>query len=564
MPEPNEASGDPIKHVVLLTLENHSFDQMLGCLKEIYPQLEGVDPANPRVNKDDRGRAFAQKPTRERQMLLDPHHEVEHVATQLADKNGGFVLDFARCFPGKSDEILGYIMGYYPLGFLPALHGLARDFTICDHWFASLPGPTWPNRFFALTGTSKGRVNMPDDGTHKADLPGYFQQDQDTIFDRLSDKGIHWKAYFHDIPQSWVLTHQRMPHNAARYYYIREFYADARGAEEEFPSFSFIEPDFMGVNENDDHPPHDIMKAEKLIADVYNALRANARLWNSTLLVVFYDEHGGFYDHVEPPDAVAPDGHCEEYKFNRLGVRVPALLVSPWVERRVLSTRFDHTSVLKYLIEKWQLEPLPSRRVEDAVSIGVAVTSPVARTDTIRSIDLTLEQLTPPDLDKEEEIFGIVNAHQTALQKLSAYLNVALWERTADKALPIWFAWVSRALEWAKVQLVYFLEGMRGLCESLLAYLYEEKGFSVSIAHPDKLTMKHASEQDSAAHFLMHQKPRAVRGLAKRIHDPNAAPAVREHALVTLAAMTGRKFHRHGIEHAREWLKKWGQSESGG
>jgi phospholipase C len=559
MTMPNAASDDPIKHVVLLTLENHSFDQMLGCLKEIYPHLEGVDPANLRVNKDDTGKEFAQKPTLERQMLLDPHHEVEHVATQLADGNGGFVLDFARSFPGKSDEARGYIMGYYPLGFLPALHGLAKDFTICDHWFASLPGPTWPNRFFALTGTSKGRVNMPDDGTHKADLPGYFQQDQDTIFDRLSDKGIHWKAYFHDIPQSWVLSHQRMPHNAARYYYMREFFMDARGAEEEFPKFSFIEPDFMGINENDDHPPHDIMKAEKLIADVYNALRANAQLWNSTLLVVFYDEHGGFYDHVEPPGAVAPDDHREEYAFDRLGVRVPALLISPWVERRVLSTQFDHTSVLKYLTEKWQLEPLPSRRMAGAVSIGVAVTSPVARTDTSRSIDLTLDQLTPPDLAKEEEIFGIVSTHQTALQKLSAYLNVALWERTADEELPRWFAWLSRSIEWTKVRLVYFLEGMRDLCDSLLSYLYEEKGFSVSIAHPDKLTMKHASEQDSAAHFLMHQKPRAVRGLAKRIHDVNTSPAVREHALVTLAAMTGRKFHRHGIEHARQWLKTWGQ-----
>ena len=559
MTMPNAASDDPIKHVVLLTLENHSFDQMLGCLKEIYPHLEGVDPANPRVNKDDTGKEFAQKPTRERQMLLDPHHEVEHVATQLANGNGGFVLDFARSFSGESDEVRGYIMGYYPLGFLPALHGLAKDFTICDHWFASLPGPTWPNRFFALTGTSKGRVNMPEDGTHKADLPGYFQQDQDTIFDRLSDKGIHWKAYFHDIPQSWVLSHQRMPHNAARYYYMREFFADVRGAEEEFPKFSFIEPDFMGINENDDHPPHDVMKAEKLIADVYNALRANAQLWNSTLLVVFYDEHGGFYDHVEPPSAVAPDDHREEYAFDRLGVRVPALLISPWVERRVLSTQFDHTSVLKYLTEKWQLEPLPSRRMASAVSIGVAVTSPVARTDTSRSIDLTLDQLTPPDLAKEEEIFGIVSLHQTALQKLSAYLNVALWERTADVELTRWLAWLSVSIGWTKIRLVYFLVGMRDLCDSLLSYLYEEKGFSVSIAHPDKLTMKHASEQDSAAHFLMHQKPRAVRGLAKRIDDVNTSPAVREHALMTLAAMTGRKFHRHSIEHARQWLKTWGQ-----
>lgn len=370
MEAPNASAHDHIEHVVVLALENHSFDQMLGCMKEVYPGLEGIDPQNPRSNADDKGKLFQQLPTVERQMLLDPHHEVEHVATQLQHGNSGFVLDFAKCYPDKGDEARGFIMGYYPRGFLPALHALAHEFTICDHWFASLPGPTWPNRFFALSGTSLGRVNMPDDGTHKADLPGYFQQDQDTIFDRLTEKGINWKVYFHDIPQSWVLAQQRKPHNAARYFYIREFFADARGSAKEFPSFCFIEPDFMGINENDDHPPHDIMKAEKLIADVFNSLRANEALWRSTLLVVFYDEHGGFYDHVTPPAAVPPDDHREEYAFDQLGVRVPALLVSPWVEKTFVDTPFDHTSLLRYVTEKWQLRPLPSRRVAAATSIG--------------------------------------------------------------------------------------------------------------------------------------------------------------------------------------------------
>ena len=148
-----------------------------------------------------------------------------------------------------------------------------------------------------------------------------------------------------------MLDHQRYAHNAARYFYIDEFFDDARGREEDFPQFCFIEPDFMGIVGNDDHPPHDVMKAEKLIADVYNALRANENLWEATLLVVLYDEHGGFYDHAIPPMAVAPDDHHEEYAFNQLGVRVPALLVSPWVERRIETTQFDHTSFLKYLTE---------------------------------------------------------------------------------------------------------------------------------------------------------------------------------------------------------------------
>ena len=115
-------------------------------------------------------------------------------------------------------------MGYYPLDFQPGLLQLARNFTVCDHWFSSLPGPTWPNHFFALSGTCLGHVDMPNDGTHKADLAGYFQQTQDTIFDRLNEKQISWKVYFHDLPQSWTMKQLRAPHNAAQYYYIRRFY----------------------------------------------------------------------------------------------------------------------------------------------------------------------------------------------------------------------------------------------------------------------------------------------------------------------------------------------------
>lgn len=145
---PNE--GDPIKHVVLLALENHSFDQMLDCFKEVYPDPEGVDPQHLRSNADDKGRVYYQAETTERQMFLDPHHEVEHVATQLSGHNGGFVRDYAQSFPGATSEARQYIMGYYPRGFLPALHALASEFTICDRWHSSLPGPTWPKeRHFA-------------------------------------------------------------------------------------------------------------------------------------------------------------------------------------------------------------------------------------------------------------------------------------------------------------------------------------------------------------------------------------------------------------------------------
>jgi len=560
---------DPIRHVVAVVLENHSFDQMLGCLKAIYPDLEGVDPGNLRTNVDDKGKPFRQSPTTERQMLLDPHHEVAHVATQLTNGNAGFVVDFSQSFPESDEQSRQYIMGFYPLDFLPALHTLAREFTICDHWFSSLPGPTWPNRFFALSGTSLGRVSMPDDGTHSADLAGYFQQDQDTLFDRLTEKGVDWKVYFHDIPQSWVMKHQRAPHNAARYFYIREFFADARGAERDFPQFCFIEPDFMGINENDDHPPHDVMKAEKLLADVYNALRENAELWQSTLLVIFYDEHGGFYDHVVPPRAVPPDDCHDEYTFDRLGVRVPALLVSPWVDKRVESSKFDHTSFLKYVTEKWSLTPLPSRRIAEATSIAVALTRTSARGDTVARIRLTPDELKVPDLQTEELAAGMISAHHVALRKLADFLPSALWEDTKQETLehlPQWYAafararvWAFNCLTWLTAHLAYALEAIKWGSDAVLAQLYQHGGMAASIAEPDKLVVKFRNERNRVAEFLMHQKPRAVRGLAKRVKTPDTPIGERQHAVKTLASITGRQFQLHGVEHARAWLSAQGQ-----
>jgi phospholipase C len=154
MEVPNALTGDHIDHVVVLVLENHSFDQMLGCMKAVYPQLEGIDPQNPRSNADDKGKPFQQQPTTERQMLLDPHHEVQHVAAQLAHGNSGFVSNFTKCYPDKGDRS-GLHNGLLPQGLSPALHPRS-DFTICDQ--RGLPRflARQPNRF-SLTGTSKGR-----------------------------------------------------------------------------------------------------------------------------------------------------------------------------------------------------------------------------------------------------------------------------------------------------------------------------------------------------------------------------------------------------------------------
>jgi hypothetical protein len=166
-----------------------------------------------------------------------------------------------------------------------------------------------------------------------------------------------------------------------------KFFEQAGGDADEFPEYAFIEPRFFGADENDQHPPADVRRGEQLIAQVYNAIRGNPKLWESTLLIVTYDEHGGFYDHVRPPTSVAPDGYTSEWTFDRLGVRVPTILISPWVDARVISTVFDHTSLLRYLCEKWNLPPLGQRMQESAGALRANTFGPELSKRTTPRVD---------------------------------------------------------------------------------------------------------------------------------------------------------------------------------
>ncbi len=420
-------SESPIRHVVLLMLENHSFDQMLGCLQAFNPEVDGVDPAHPRVNKDKDGNSFPQKETDELQTKRDPRHAVANVATQLQDGNSGFVLDFSQAYPDSTSDERQEVMGYYGLGKLPALHALAKNFTICDRWFSSMPGPTWPNRFFALSGTSSGQVDMPETKQQELNPLWYIHQWQQTIFDLLNANGRRWKTYYYDFPNSWLLLRQLAPGNITQYHHIDKFFEEDAEDESTFPEFVLIEPKYFGQDQNDDHPPHNVVKAEKLIGDVYNAIRSNDDLWNSTLFVIAFDEHGGFYDHVVPPAAEPPDSKQNRYPLNRLGVRVPALLVSPWVGQRVEHTVFDHTSLLKYLIEKWNLGPpsILGNRTASANSLAVALRETEFRNDTVPFIRVPYNKLIPPhpELEKEGD-----TSHQHSIHLFARYLE----QRTGD------------------------------------------------------------------------------------------------------------------------------------
>jgi phospholipase C len=424
---------DPIKHVILLMLENRSFDQMLGAMQQLYSDVDGV-PSSPgdRTNVDPQGTVFKQVPTTDKQMPMDPKHDTDHVRAQLSNNNTGFVRDFAIARPQSTAQDRQNIMAFYPLNFLPALHTLARDFTICDRWFSSLPGPTWPNRFFALSGTSNGSVEMP--GLEHPDLEGFFKQDQPTLFDRLNEAQRSWKVYFYDFSLSLLFNHQRQPENLLRYRFIDHFFNDVKD-EPNFPDFVLIEPKYTGVDQNDDHPPHNIMKGEKLIADVFNAIRSNEPLWSTSLLIVTFDEHGGFYDHVVPPRAANPDGKVStkpDFDFTQLGVRVPALLISPYTRRRVEHTIFDHTSMLKYLTEKWNLGPLGARTAA-ANSIGVAIAPERATSLRVSYTDLIPMK---PELEQTDD-----SAHHAALEAFAGFLNregAAAAKDAAAIASPLW------------------------------------------------------------------------------------------------------------------------------
>ena len=398
-------------HVVVLMLENNSFDRMLGFL----PDADGVDPAVPRTNPDLGPNAppVRQAPTTARNIAADPDHNLNDVLGQIADGMQGFVASFARTYPNSPPAERQEIMAYYAPGVLPALHTLAEQFVVCDSWFSSVPGPTWPNRFFAHSGTSLGHVDMPE-GVF---TPGLHAYDQTTICDLLHRAGKSFAVYYGDFPQSLVLLHQ-LDHLDA-YKKMPEFYADVRAAESAFPAYVFIEPTYFGATPDDQHPPHDVLRGDALIASVYDALKSNPALFARTLFVILYDEHGGFFDHVEPPASVPPDSHTAIFAFNQYGVRVPAVLVSPLLDHAVLPETFDHTSLLRFLIDGWNVgggaaAPLGARAAQ------AADFAPLLR---LRTSPRSLPELPLAPAPRIAESVPALNAQQSALLGFSQYLE---------------------------------------------------------------------------------------------------------------------------------------------
>lgn len=357
-----------IERVIVLALENRSFDHMLGYYRLSQPGfLTGNEvnhedptvPASPTVRVSNTAQYTGD-------LDVDPSHEVTHVTVQLfgadvaalpppeAPHNIGFVLDYGRQ-PGAPDS--HNIMKCFKPSDLPVLTSLADHFTLCNQWFSSVPGQTWPNRFFLHCASSGGCAkNDP--------LRVYPMR---TIYENLTDAGFDWAIYFHDFPQSLTLENLQDSAFRSNFRFFPDFFRDLKNKR--LPHYVFLEPryfDFLQWKANDQHPPHDVSLGEHLIADIYEQLRASD-YWAKALFVVLYDEHGGIYDHVRPPEDVPnPDGGISTdppFDFTRLGLRVPALLVSPFLPAGAIDDAiYDHTSLLATVKDIFKLPSFLTER----------------------------------------------------------------------------------------------------------------------------------------------------------------------------------------------------------
>ncbi len=360
-----------IKHVVVLMLENRSFDSVLGRLYSDRADFDGLkgDESNEWDSRTfDVWRSEAMTPEAACLPNPDPNELFADMTEQVFGAGleppsppamSGFVSNYMRT---ATNDPRGVMHGFTP-DQVPVISELARSFGMSDRWHASAPNQTWPNRFFVHTGTAAGYVN---------NSPVHFPYLMPTIFSRLTQCQRSWRIYFHDAPQTATLSAlwSELPEHL--YPFEDAFMGDAMAGR--LPNYSFIEPRYFPSlvfhrMPNDQHPPHNVAYGERLIARCYDALR-NGPGWEQTLFIVVYDEHGGIYDHVPPPEAVSPDDDWPDgFKFDRYGVRVPAVLISPWIPagcivRPPAGSRypFDHASVLSTLRKLFDLgEPLTRR-----------------------------------------------------------------------------------------------------------------------------------------------------------------------------------------------------------
>ncbi len=341
-----------IEHVIVLMMENHSFDNYFGMLRrgDGFKLSEAGSPVN--YNPGPGGEyvtsfhlpSTCQENARPSQSWVDSHVQFD----------GGLMDGFVGSASGP------VAMGYWDGSDLPFYYSLGKTFPLCDRYFSSVLGPTYPNRRFLVSGTAFGLIDDRFPSSSDPIPPA------GTIFSLLSQFGITWKNYYSTLPTAalYLKEFSSSPSIKAATVKVSQYFDDARRGT--LPSVSFVDPDFFTGSEED---PQDIKKGEAFASEVIRAAMEGPK-WPKTLLVWCYDEHGGYFDHVPPPSVVPPDflppsvplGVSPYDGYTRCGMRVPCVIVSPFAKRNYVShIVHDHTSILKLIETKWNLPSLTFR-----------------------------------------------------------------------------------------------------------------------------------------------------------------------------------------------------------
>jgi phospholipase C len=353
-----QGAAIPIDHVVIVMMENRSFDHYFQKLPE-YGQPDVLVAPTDFTNPDPDGLPVGTFRD-EGYCFVDTAHG--HGAT-MKQINGGAMDGFVVTSEGNHEQPVGgtlqmlegdRAMGYYDERDIPFYYWLANEFSIGDHYFSSLPGPTWPNRMYLFAATSFGMAsNVFVDA-----------EERPTVLDYLEIRGVSWKLYVSTTASLGVIVDKLFEfHAKGRIVNIEEYFTDA--ANGTLPQVAFVEPGIGRESHeaNDEHPPAIMQFGQKFVAEVVDALTKSPH-WARSALFLTYDEHGGLYDHVAPPPACAPDDQVSEggFAFDQLGVRVPFIVVSPYAKKHHVSHRvYDHASIVRFLEARFVMPAMTGR-----------------------------------------------------------------------------------------------------------------------------------------------------------------------------------------------------------
>lgn len=343
-----------VEHFFIVMMENRSFDHMLGYLDLYGHPVKGIADAR-RANYVNllNGVPYAPAPRTDPGVPVDPLHEREDIRQQMRFNPAdpmmtGFVADYATVSAGDP-----YPVGqYYESAQVWMMDFLAKNFCVCDHWFACLPASTQPNRLMSMCG-----YTLRDHTTNHL-----FDDQEDVAYDWLDAHGVSWRVYSEGFP-FFALMPKVLKRVISDIWdtHFRGFNAlesDCRSGDG-LPQVIFIEPQFTNGAQpdkaDDDHPTTPITRGQEFLRRVYSAVISNPQIWSKSALIITYDEHGGFFDHVQPTPLITPQNHGENYAlFTTTRVRVPALIVSPFVDAgSCFSQALDHTSILRLLADKY-------------------------------------------------------------------------------------------------------------------------------------------------------------------------------------------------------------------